>query len=121
MMHHQVRMISEGDSPLHWADPGKPALGQAGARVLVHGRDAERGARVIAEVDASGGVASFLAANSRRSRRCVDLPARCRRTVGRLDILINDAGIGPHSNPPHHARIHVSGGVTIRDRETGTL
>src|SRR5437870_4945404 len=27
----------------------------------------------------------------------------------------------PHSSPPHHARIHVSGGVKARDRDTGTL
>ena len=38
-------------------------LGQAGARVLVHGRDAERGARVVGEIEASGGTASFLAAD----------------------------------------------------------
>src|SRR5438046_8668891 len=38
-------------------------LGQAGARVLVHGRDAERGARVIADIEASGRTASFLAAD----------------------------------------------------------
>jgi NAD(P)-dependent dehydrogenase (short-subunit alcohol dehydrogenase family) len=30
-------------------------LAQAGARVLVHGRDAERGARVVADIEASGG------------------------------------------------------------------
>jgi NAD(P)-dependent dehydrogenase (short-subunit alcohol dehydrogenase family) len=28
-------------------------LGQAGARVLVHGRDTERGARVVADIKAS--------------------------------------------------------------------
>jgi NAD(P)-dependent dehydrogenase (short-subunit alcohol dehydrogenase family) len=38
-------------------------LGQAGARVLVHGRDAERGARVVADIEASGGAADFLAAD----------------------------------------------------------
>ena len=30
-------------------------LGQAGARVLVHGRDAERGAGVVADIETSGG------------------------------------------------------------------
>ena len=30
-------------------------LGRGGARVLVHGRDAERGARVVSEIEASGG------------------------------------------------------------------
>ena len=37
-------------------------LGQAGARVLVHGRNAKRGARVVADIKASGGTADFLAA-----------------------------------------------------------
>jgi len=38
-------------------------LGQAGARVLVHGRDAERGAGVVADIETSGGAADFLAAD----------------------------------------------------------
>ena len=38
-------------------------LGQAGARVLVHGRNAKRGARVVADIKASGGTADFLAAD----------------------------------------------------------
>ena len=38
-------------------------LGQAGAHVLVHGRDAERGARVLGDTEASGGAADFLAAD----------------------------------------------------------
>jgi NAD(P)-dependent dehydrogenase (short-subunit alcohol dehydrogenase family) len=38
-------------------------LGQAGARVLAHGRDAERGTRVVAEIEASSGAATFLAAD----------------------------------------------------------
>jgi len=38
-------------------------LGQVGARVLVHGRDAETGARVVANIEASGGAADFLAAD----------------------------------------------------------
>jgi NAD(P)-dependent dehydrogenase (short-subunit alcohol dehydrogenase family) len=37
--------------------------GQAGARVLAHGRDAEGGARIVADIEASGGAADFLAAD----------------------------------------------------------
>ena len=60
-------------------------LGQAGARVLVHGRDAERGARVIAEIEASGGAAISLPPTSHRSGRCVALPPRRRpRWVGSI-------------------------------------
>jgi NAD(P)-dependent dehydrogenase (short-subunit alcohol dehydrogenase family) len=62
-------------------------LGQAVARVLVHGLDAERGARVVADIEASGGAADFLAA---------DLSAlaevhRLADAVDRLDILILQA------------------------------
>ena len=38
-------------------------LGQAGARVLVHGRDVKRGARIVADIEASGGAADFIAAD----------------------------------------------------------
>ena len=38
-------------------------LGEAGARVLVHGRDAERGAQVVSEIEQAGGVATFLRAD----------------------------------------------------------
>ena len=69
-------------------------LGQAGARVLVHGRDAERGARVVAEIEASGGTASFLAADLSSLGEVRRLAATVHATVGRLDILINNAGIG---------------------------
>ena len=69
-------------------------LGQAGARVLVHGRDAERGARVAAEIEAAGGIASFLAADLSSLEEVRRLASALQPTVGRLDILINNAGIG---------------------------
>src|SRR5438045_2564148 len=69
-------------------------LGQAGARVLVHGRDAERGARVVAEIEGSGGTATFLAADLSSLDEVRRLAGAVQATVGRLDILINNAGIG---------------------------
>ena len=69
-------------------------LGQAGARVLVHGRDAERGARVVAEIEAAGGTASFLAADLSSLEEVRRLAGAVQAMVGRLDILINNAGIG---------------------------
>ena len=69
-------------------------LGQAGARVLVHGRDAERGARVVAQIEASGGAASFLAADLSVLAEVRRLAGVVQSTVDRLDILINNAGIG---------------------------
>ena len=69
-------------------------LGQAGAHVLVHGRDAERGARVVADIEASGGVAAFLAADLLGLAEVRRLADAAQATVDRLDILINNAGIG---------------------------
>ena len=69
-------------------------LGQAGARVLVHGRDAERGARVVADIEASGGAADFLAADLSALAEVRRLADAAQATVDRLDILINNAGIG---------------------------
>ena len=69
-------------------------LGEAGAHVLVHGRDAERGARVVADIEASGGVAAFLAADLSALAEVRRLADAAQTTVDRLDILINNAGIG---------------------------
>src|SRR5437868_11738983 len=70
-------------------------LGQAGARVLVHGRDAERGARVVAEIEAGGGTASFLAADLSSLEEVHRLASAVQATVGRLDILITMPASAP--------------------------
>jgi NAD(P)-dependent dehydrogenase (short-subunit alcohol dehydrogenase family) len=64
-------------------------LARDGAEVVVHGRNAERGAETVREITAAGGQASFVAA---------DLTDACdvqwlAREVGDVDILINNAGI----------------------------
>jgi len=79
-------------------------LGQAGARVLVHGRDAERGARVVADIEASGGAAGFLAADLSALAEVRRLADTAQATVERLDILINNAGIGTAGAHARHGR-----------------
>ena len=69
-------------------------LGAAGARVLVHGRDRARGERVVADIKAAGGAAEFLAPTLLRSPRCGVSPATVQRATDRLDLLVNNAGIG---------------------------
>src|SRR6516164_5161815 len=61
-------------------------LGQAGARVLVHGRDAERGARVVADIEASGGAADFLAADLSALAEVRRLADATQAQLDRLDI-----------------------------------
>ena len=69
-------------------------LGEAGARVLVHGRDQERGQRLVAEIAAGGGTAEFLAADLAALAEVRRLAQAVRQRTARLDILINNAGIG---------------------------
>jgi NAD(P)-dependent dehydrogenase (short-subunit alcohol dehydrogenase family) len=69
-------------------------LGEAGVRVLVHGRNRERGAQLVAEITADGGRAAFLAADFSTLAEIRALAVAVRRTTDRLDLLINNAGIG---------------------------
>ena len=69
-------------------------LGEAGARVLVHGRDAERGAQVVSDIEQAGGAATFLRADLASLVEVRRLADAVQEATDRLDILINNAGIG---------------------------
>jgi len=69
-------------------------LADAGARVLVHGRDRDRGQRVVADITQAGGSAAFLAADLASLPEVQRLADTVRQTEPHLDILINNAGIG---------------------------
>jgi NAD(P)-dependent dehydrogenase (short-subunit alcohol dehydrogenase family) len=69
-------------------------LGAAGWNVLVHGRDRERGARVVADIHAGGGTAEFLQADLAVLAEVRNLAATVRTKTDRLALLINNAGIG---------------------------
>jgi len=70
-------------------------LGEMGARVLVHGRDAKRGEQVVADIRASGNdMATFYQADLASLAEVRRLAQRVRADHARLDVLINNAGIG---------------------------
>jgi NAD(P)-dependent dehydrogenase (short-subunit alcohol dehydrogenase family) len=64
-------------------------LADRGVSVLVHGRNADRGAAVVKEIEAAGGHARFLAADLSDP----DDVRRLAREAGDVDILINNAGV----------------------------
>jgi NAD(P)-dependent dehydrogenase (short-subunit alcohol dehydrogenase family) len=87
-------------------------LGKMGARVLVHGRDRTCGEAVVAEVRASGSTAAFYQADLSSLAEVRGLADRVRSEHARLDILINNAGIG--SAGPHGQRQESHDGHELR-------
>jgi len=87
-------------------------LGEGGVRVLVHGRDRERGERLVAEIKAAGGDAAFLAADLSSLAEVRGLAGTVRQTTDRLDLLINNAGIG--SGGPQATRETSADGYELR-------
>jgi NAD(P)-dependent dehydrogenase (short-subunit alcohol dehydrogenase family) len=69
-------------------------LGADGWRVLVSGRDRARGEQVVAEIKAAGGAAEFLQADLSSMAAVRGLADAVQRTTKRLELLINNAGIG---------------------------
>jgi NAD(P)-dependent dehydrogenase (short-subunit alcohol dehydrogenase family) len=64
-------------------------LARDGAEVAVHGRDAARGDETVGEITATGGKASFVAADLGDVTDVQWLASE----VGEIDILVNNAGI----------------------------
>ncbi|OBJ19633.1 SDR family NAD(P)-dependent oxidoreductase [Mycobacterium colombiense] len=64
-------------------------LAALGAEVVVHGRSAERGAKVVQKIENSGGKGRFIAADLGDA----DDVRRLAAAAGAVDILINNAGI----------------------------
>lgn len=73
------------------------AYAAEGAHVVVTGRDHQRGAEVVDEINAAGGRADFVAASLDGSAQASDdLAAEATRVLGgSIDVLVNSAGIFP--------------------------
>jgi NAD(P)-dependent dehydrogenase (short-subunit alcohol dehydrogenase family) len=63
-------------------------LAAQGATVIVHGRDANRGAAVVAEIENSGGSARFVGADLGEPAEAL----RLAEEASDVDILVNNAG-----------------------------
>lgn len=63
-------------------------LARDGWKVVVHGRNAERGAEVVAGIEAEGGQARFVSADLSNLDDVSHLAAE----VGDVDVLVNNAG-----------------------------
>jgi meso-butanediol dehydrogenase / (S,S)-butanediol dehydrogenase / diacetyl reductase len=66
---------------------------EAGAAVMVCGRNATRGQLVVDAITAAGGAAQFCAVDLRTPGACEQLVAATVERLGGLDVLVNNAGI----------------------------
>jgi NAD(P)-dependent dehydrogenase (short-subunit alcohol dehydrogenase family)/ABC-type Mn2+/Zn2+ transport system ATPase subunit len=69
-------------------------LGGAGYHVIVHGRNEERGRAVVSEIESRDGSASLVLADLGSMTQVRQLAATVLRDYDRLDLLVNNAGIG---------------------------
>ncbi|MDR1634519.1 MAG: SDR family oxidoreductase [Bifidobacteriaceae bacterium] len=63
-----------------------------GARVVVTGRNVDRGQKVVAAIAEDGGDALFLPADVTKDDELEGMIARGREYLGQIDILVNNAG-----------------------------
>lgn len=87
-------------------------LGGDGWRLLVHGRDRERGREVVAAIEKAGGAAEFIVADLSALAEVRRLADTVQKTTRRLDLLINNAGIG--SGGPQGVRQESADGYELR-------
>ncbi len=88
------------------------ALAGSGATLLVHGRDAARIDAVASELRASGTTVRTYLADLASLAEVRDFGAAVLRQEPRLDVLINNAGIG--TTVPTSGRTESSDGIELR-------
>lgn len=88
----KVALISGGASGLG-AESGR-RLAREGAKVMLTDLAADRGQAVADEITAAGGEAAFLVHDVTDEARWLEVIAATAARFGRLDVLVNSAGIG---------------------------
>lgn len=72
-------------------------LSREGARVVVANRDPKTGEETVGQIRAAGGTALFQRTDITREAECAALVTAAVREFGRLDVLVNNAGIFPRA------------------------
>ncbi|MFC4561723.1 SDR family NAD(P)-dependent oxidoreductase [Nocardiopsis mangrovi] len=87
-------------------------LAGLGARLILHGRDPERAARVREEIEAAGGTADVVLADLADLRAVDRLADDVLASHSRLDVLVNNAGVG--FGRPGAGREESADGIELR-------
>lgn len=87
----KVALITGGTSGIGRA--AAALFAREGAAVVITGRDEQRGAEVVREIEDVGGTARFVRADVTVAEDCRRSVAETTRAFGRLDVLFNNAGV----------------------------
>ncbi|MEJ2454646.1 MAG: SDR family oxidoreductase [Candidatus Thiodiazotropha sp.] len=98
-------------------------LAQAGYHVILTARNAQTGKAAASELHASGLDVVFRHLDITRAEEVADLAEHIRETYGRLDVLINNAGIFPDAPPgdPASSALRAEPATIMKGFETNTL
>ena len=77
-------------------------LAEAGAAVVLAGRNADKGERACRELEAVGANATFVAGDVTDEAACRALVDKAAERLGRLDILVNNAGTANRKRPENY-------------------
>jgi NADP-dependent 3-hydroxy acid dehydrogenase YdfG len=88
---NQVALVTGASSGI--GEATAIALGSAGATVFAVARRAERLQRTVERIEAAGGTAIALAGDVADEKTATDVVAEAAKRFGRLDILVNSAGV----------------------------
>src|SRR5258708_39776661 len=72
---------------------------EAGAKVVISGRNLEPCQEVVAAIEAKGGEAVAVTCRISDKAQCENLIARSHEAYGKVDILVCNAAINPHHGP----------------------
>ena len=78
-------------------------LAEAGAAVIVAGRDQAKGGQAVRELQALGAKAAFVAVDVKSESSCRAMVRAAAHEFGRLDILVNNAGTNIRRRPEEYA------------------
>lgn len=74
---------------------------EEGAKVIVSGRNSEKGGKAAEAIIRKGGTASFIQCDITIEKSIIDLMDETVRKFGRIDILVGNAGIPEKKSPVH--------------------
>src|SRR5260221_8053192 len=98
-LHGKIILVTGGNSGIGRAIALRAAA--EGARVAITGRDPAKGARVLAELQAAGTEAAFIAASLGEEAQAANLIATVTARFDGIDVVVNNAGSSTRYSDVH--------------------